>query len=308
MTSPRKGEGKRIGWGILGAAWIAERAVIPAIAASRNGRLVTIASRDHRRAEKFAAEHAIERVAQDYDAVLRDPGVDAVYVPLINSLHLEWTLRAFAAGKHVLCEKPLGMNAGEAMRMASAASDAGLLLMEAFMYRFHPRMQRFVDDLRGEDLLHVYSSFGFSEQDLGNYRMKPELGGGALLDVGCYTVNVARWLLGEPETVVAQARMHPQAHVDVSTTALLRFGGGASASLWCSFESAEEQRLIVVSSKRTSINERPFSAWRDPEDPYQLMVESFADSVLHGRPVALPIEDTIANMRVLDQVRAAAGF
>jgi predicted dehydrogenase len=295
-----------VGWGVLGAAWIAGRAVLPAIAASRNGRLISIASRDRARARKFAAEHSIQRVAADYDAVLADPDVDAVYIPLVNNLHLEWTLRAFDAGKHVLCEKPLAMNAIEAERMAEAASRSGRLLMEAFMYRFHPRARAFVDGLRGRPILHVHSTFGFREEDRDNYRMIRELGGGALLDVGCYTVNVARWLLGEPSTVLAQAHVDPEADVDVSTGALLGFDGGATASLWCSFESGEDQRLIVITRDGTSVLERPFSAWRDPEDPYQLMVESFADSVLSATPVELPLEDTIANMRVLDRIREAA--
>ena len=268
--------------------------------------MVSIASRDPERARAFAAEFGVERVARDYDAVLADPDVDAVYIPLVNNLHLDWTLRAFAAGKHVLCEKPLGMDAGEAERMAEAAERSGRLLMEAFMYRFHPRARAFVEGLRGRHILHVHSTFGFREEDRANYRMQRDLGGGALLDVGCYTVNVARWLLGEPETVAAQAHIDPDARVDVSTSALLRFAGGATASVWCSFESGEDQRLIVVARDGTWALERPFSAWRDPDDPYQLMVESFADSIVAGRPVALPLEDTIANMRVLDRIREAA--
>ena len=282
--------------------------MLPAIGASRNGRLVSIASRDHERAEAFAREHSIERVAADYDAVLRDPKVDAVYIPLVNNLHLEWTLRAFEAGKHVLCEKPLGMNAAEAERMADASVKSGRLLMEAFMYRFHPRAQAFVEGLRGKRVLHLLATFGFREEDRANYRMQKPLGGGALLDVGCYTVNVARWLLGEPREVLADAHVDPEAGVDLSAGALLAFDGGASASVWCSFESGEEQRVIVITTDGTSVLERPFSAWRDPHDPYQLMVESFADSVLMGRPVALPLEDAIANMRVLDRIREAAGF
>jgi D-xylose 1-dehydrogenase (NADP+, D-xylono-1,5-lactone-forming) len=239
--------------------------------------------------------------------VLADPDVDAVYIPLVNNLHLHWTLRAFDAGKHVLCEKPLGMNAGEAERMAEAAERSGRLLMEAFMYRFHPRARAFVESVRGRHILHVHSTFGFLEEDRANYRMQRELGGGALLDVGCYTVNAARWLLGEPVTVVAQAHVDPVAQVDVSSSALLGFPGDATASVWCSFESGEEQRLIVIARDGTSVLERPFSAWRDPDDPYQLMVESFADSIVGGTPVALPLEDTIANMRVLDRIREAAG-
>jgi predicted dehydrogenase len=266
---------------------------------------VAIGSRDVERARAFASQHGVERAAASYDAVLADPDVDAVYIPLVNNLHLEWARRCFDSGKHVLCEKPLAMNAREAEEMRSAAARSGLLLMEAFMYRFHPRARAFVESLRGRHVLHVTATFGFPLDDPANYRLNPELGGGALLDVGCYTVNVARWILGEPHSVQAQATT--RSGVDVATAALLDFDGGATASVWCSFESGEEQRLIVIAHEGTSLLERPFSAWRDPHDPYQLMVESFSDSILEGRPVELPLDDTIANMRVLDRIREAAG-
>jgi D-xylose 1-dehydrogenase (NADP+, D-xylono-1,5-lactone-forming) len=297
----------RVGWGILGAASIAGHAVAPAIANSRNGRLVAIASRDPERARSMAAEQGVQKVVPDYDSVLGDPAVDAVYLPLVNSLHREWTLRAFAAGKHVLCEKPLAMNAAEAEEMAAAARASGLRLMEAFMYRFHPRTKEFVEGLRGDDRpLHVQASFGFHLTDTANYRMQPSLGGGALLDVGCYTVNVARWMLGEPDTVLAEGRVDPSTKVDMSVSALLHFSAGSTASLWCSFESAEEQGLTAVTPKGKFTLQRPFSAWRDPDDPYQLMVESFADSIVSGGPVAISPDDSVANMRVLDRIREAA--
>jgi D-xylose 1-dehydrogenase (NADP+, D-xylono-1,5-lactone-forming) len=292
---------RRLGWGVLGAAWIAGRAVVPAIEASRNGRLVAIASRDLDRARRVAAQTSA-RICESYDALLADPSVDAVYIPLVNSLHREWTLRAFAAHKHVLCEKPLAMNAAEAEEMAAAATSASMHLMEAFMYRFHPRMRDFVDGLR--DVLHVQASFGFSLEDRSNYRLRPELGGGALLDVGCYTVNVSRWILGEPHDVLARARSND---VDMTMSALLQFPGGATASLWASFESAEEQELTVVTAKGVHRLENPFT-YTQEVDQYQLMVESFADSVLQGRPVAIPPTESIANMRVLDRIREAAAI
>jgi D-xylose 1-dehydrogenase (NADP+, D-xylono-1,5-lactone-forming) len=291
---------------VLGAAWIAGRAVLPAIAASRNGRLVSIASRDVDRARAMASQHAISKIARGYDDVLADPEVDAVYIPLVNSLHKEWTERSLAAGKHVLCEKPLGMNADEAAAMAGASRSAGRLLMEAFMYRFHPRMRAFVEGLGGDEKpLHVQASFGFPLSDASNYRMKAELGGGALLDVGCYTVSVARWLLGEPDTVLARARFDRETGVDMSVSALLHFGGGGTASLWCSFESAEEQGVTAISAKGTYALERPFTAWQDPHDPYQLMVESFADSVRNGTKPEVTLDESIANMRTLDLISEA---
>jgi predicted dehydrogenase len=257
----------------------------------------------------MAKQHSIASVLASYDALIEGTEVDAVYIPLVNSIHKEWTLRAFAAGKHVLCEKPLAMDAGEAEELCAAADSSGLCLMEAFMYRFHPRTRALVEQLRGPDRpLHVEASFGFSLEDKANYRMQRALGGGALLDVGCYTVSVARWILGEPDTVLAQAHVDPTTQVDMSVSALLRFADGATASAWCSFESAEEQHLTAVTPRGTFSLEQPFSAWRDPEDPYQLMIESFGDSVLRGGPVAIPPEESLANMRVLDRIRVAAGF
>jgi predicted dehydrogenase len=240
-------------------------------------------------------------VSATYEELLRDPEVQAVYIPLVNSVHMEWTLRAVAAGKHVLCEKPLGMNAGEAEEMGAAADKAGVLLMEGFMYRFHPRPRAFVNELRNP--MHVKASFGFPLKDPQNVRMKKELGGGALLDVGCYAVSVSRWILGEPDGVAAWAH---GGEVDMTVSALLHFPGGATAAVWASFESPEEQELTVVTNEGRARLERPFSS-RDP-DPYRLMVESFGESVLEGRPAALPISDSVANMRVLDRIVETAGI
>lgn len=284
---------------MLGAAWIADIAVLPAIAASNNGRLVAIASRETSRAEQLASRHSITRVSASYEALLEDAEVDAVYIPLVNDLHKEWTLRAVASGKHVLCEKPLGMDAAEAMEMAAAAKAGGVHVMEAFMYRFHPRMRAFVEDLH--DPVYVHATFGFALEGKANYRFQSAHGGGALLDVGCYTVSVARWILGEPDQVLARTRGD---EVDMTVSALLHFSGGRTASVWASFESAEEQELVAVTREGTHRLERPFTS-KDP-DPYQLMVESFGESVMRDRPVEIALEESIANMEVLDWIRVAA--
>jgi len=290
---------------VLGAAGIADSAVMPAIAASSNGRLVAIASRDPERARDLASRHSVAHVSATYEVLLDDPEVEAVYIPLHNSVHKEWTLRAVAAGKHVLCEKPLGMNAGEAEEMGEAAEKAGVRLMEAFMYRFHPRPRAFVEGLL--DPMFVHATFGFTLRDQGNYRMRKEFGGGALLDVGCYTVSVARWILGEPDGVAAWAKGgEPRGgDVDMTVSALLHFPSGATAAVWASFESPEEQELSVVTKEGKQRLESPFSS-KDP-DPYRLMVESFGESVMGGRPAAIPVSESVANMRVLDRIREAVG-
>jgi D-xylose 1-dehydrogenase (NADP+, D-xylono-1,5-lactone-forming) len=290
-------------WGVLGAAWIADKAVIPAIKAARGCDLVAIASRDPRRAAEMAGRHEIGRIHPGYDELLQDPEVDAVYLPVANHLHQRWTLRALAAGKHVLCEKPLAVDSGEGERMAAAARESGLLLMEAAMYRFHPRMRELAASLEGVPIRHLYASFGFTAREPGNYRLQPVPGAGALLDVGFYVADVARWLLGEPEQVAAT--IHGDV-VDMSCSVMLRFPDGAQASLYCSFESAEYQELIVVTQDGVIRMERPFSGWLDPHDPYQLMVEEFSEAARSGAPAPLSLESSLANLRLLDRIRAAA--
>ncbi|TMF30456.1 MAG: Gfo/Idh/MocA family oxidoreductase [Chloroflexi bacterium] len=294
---------EHLGWGVLGAADIARRAVLAAIAASGNGRLVAMASRSRERAREMLAPYPDARVIESYEALLADPEVDVVYNPLPNHLHKEWTLRAFQAGKHVLCEKPLAMNATEAEEMAAAAKASGKHLMEAFMYRFHPAMRAFVEQLR--DPVHVEASFGFTVKDADDIRLQAPFGGGALLDVGCYTVSVSRWILGEPVEVLARARIERE--VDMTITGLLTFNDSRTASIWASLEAPEgAQNLTVVADGGIHRRERPFSAYRDPHDPYQLMVESFGVSVLENKPVAIPLEESIANMRVLDRIADSA--
>jgi predicted dehydrogenase len=285
---------------VLGAAGIAIGAVLPAIAKSNNGRLVAIASRDPNRARKAAEACPGLEVAESYEALLANPGVDAVYIPLVNNIHKEWTLRALAADKHVLCEKPLAMNAVEVEEMAVAAESKGKHLMEAFMYRFHPRTRRFVESLR--DPMYVHATFGFSLTRKGDYRFQADLGGGALLDVGCYAVSVSRWVLGEPTKVFARSRFDG---VDMTTSALLEFEGGQTASIFASFEAPEVQDVTVVAREGVHRLDRPFNPSEKP-DSYQLMVESFGESILDGKPVAIPLSESIANMKVLDQIREAA--
>jgi predicted dehydrogenase len=289
---------------VLGAAWIADRALLAALRDAAGSELLAIASRDPARARELAARHGVPRVHADYAGLLADPEVDAVYVPLPNSLHLPWTQRALAAGKHVLCEKPLAMNATEAREMADSARASGRLLMEAAMYRFQPRMRELVASLAGAEIRHVSASFTFPIAAADNYRLRPELGGGALLDVGFYVADVARWLLGEPERVEAAVR---GGAVDMSCGALLRFPDGPQAALFCSFEAAEHQELVVVCADRVVRLEWPFTPSPDPDGQYRLMVEAFCAAALSGGASPLPLESSIGTMRLLDRIRDAAG-
>ena len=286
---------------MLGGAWIADVALLPAIEGSRNGRLVALASRSQERAREILAPYPRAMVVGSYEAVLELSEVDAVYIPLVNNLHMQWTLRALARGKHVLCEKPLAVNATEAQEMAAAAARWDRLLMEAFMYRFDPRVRDFVAGI--SEPVHVQASFGFTLEGNANYRFAAALGGGALLDVGCYGVSIPRWLLGEPVDILARA--HIERGVDLTASVLLGFDGGRTASVFASFESAEHQEVTVIGRGGVQRLERPFNKLVDPIQPYRLMVESFADSILDARPVEIPLSESIANMRTLDGIRAA---
>jgi predicted dehydrogenase len=326
---------ERIKWGVLGNANIARVCVIPAIRKSANSLVYALATRSPDAAGKVAAENKIPHIYDSYDKMLADPEIQVVYIPLPNHLHHRWTLMALKAGKHVLCEKPLACTAGEAREMVDTARESGLLLMEAFMYRFHPR-SRHIKELVATGAIGtpclVRSAFCFHMDDQlltagEGARLKPEMGGGALLDVGCYGVSVARWLFGqEPTQVQGQAVYHPTG-VDVHFVGSLRFTDDGLATLEASFISALQQTFMVFgSSAAIELPHNAFIPWekdavfsvrdKDEEkgqqhvipgaDEYQLMVEHFAEAVVGITPLAYAPEDSVLNMRVLDALAQAA--
>jgi D-xylose 1-dehydrogenase (NADP+, D-xylono-1,5-lactone-forming) len=326
---------EQVRWGILGNANIARTCVLPAMQKSRNGTVRSLGTRNPAAAQALAGKHGIASVVKGYEALLADPAIDAVYIPLPNHLHCEWTLKALAAGKHVLCEKPLACNAGEARLMADAAEKAGLLLMEAFMYRFHPRTRRIKELVSqgaiGEPRL-VHTSFCFSMDsdtlaDAANPRLRPDTGGGALLDVGCYGVSVARYFFGcEPERVQGQAVCNASG-ADMLFAGTLLFSGGGLATVEAGFMAALQQTYTITGS-RGSIelphdafipweHDAPFTLRGEHDesgilhsvagaDEYRLMVEHFSDAVLGREPLACSPLDSIGNMQVLDGLARSA--
>lgn len=318
----------RVGWGILSTANIGRGAVIPAIAASENGELVAVASRDQARARDFAVANGIPRWHGAYQALLDDPEVDAVYIPLPNSLHLEWTLRAVEAGKHVLCEKPLALTEAQCLEMDAAAARAGVTLMEAFMYRFHPRTEELVARTAGGELgavRSIRSAFTFKLTKPGNIRLDPELGGGALMDVGCYCVNVSRTVAGaEPVLVQAQANW-ADSGVDAELTGTLRFADGLLAHFDCAL-TQERTELVEVSGTegtfrvpgaflpgsgdvfleehrgRAGSADHPVAG----ADEYRLMVEHFARCVLEGTAPRYGAREAALNMRTIEALYRSA--
>jgi predicted dehydrogenase len=308
---------EKVRWGILGGATIAAGATIPAITLSQNANLVALASRTPERLARLGASTGVDRLYNRYEDLLEDSSVDAVYIALPNSLHYEWSIRALRAGKHVLCEKPLAMTAAQGTGMAHVARDSGRLLMEAFMYRFNRQTASFIEQFQGH-ARHLHVTFASPRQDAANIRLQERFGGGVLADLGCYAVDAARWLLGEPEAVHASAAVES---VDTTVAALLAFPGGATATIWASFDSGSYQELLVSTDagsfrlgpvNGSPVGHRPFSAWMDPletdaTEPYRLMMEGFSDSVLLGLPAPLPLAGSIANLEVMDRIRHSAG-
>ena len=315
----------RLRWGILSTARIGVRRVIPAIQRSQTGVVSAVASREANRAAEVASRFGIPRAHGTYEGLLADPEIDAIYNPLPNSLHAEWSIRAAEAGKHVLCEKPLARDAAEARRIVEACARAGVLLQEAFMYRFHPqieRLQQLVRDGTVGRLWLVRSGFSFTVGSENDIRLRPELGGGSLLDVGCYCVNISRLLLGEP--LQADATAAYERGVDVRLAGMLTFSGGTAVLLACGLRAPEQQFCEVVGEEGVITLPRPFLPGEDPAvifvrrkaqeerieipgtDQYARMIDHFGESLRTGTPPRFSPEDAVANMRVIDLLRAAA--
>jgi predicted dehydrogenase len=321
-------------WGVLSTAKIARTKVIPAIAAAQGCDVVAIASRDPTTARTTAEALGIPTAHGSYDALLADPGVDAVYIPLPNHLHAEWTMAAARAGKHVLCEKPLALTAAEAERMIEACNASGVLLMEAFMYRHHPTWvaaRELIAAGRIGDLVAVQSWFSFFNDDPSNIRNILDAGGGALYDIGCYCVDLSRMLFGsEPTGVQSWIRRDPVAGIDTVVTAILEFDGGV-ASFTASTRAEDDQRVHIHGTAGRISVEIPFNIPPDrptriflasggdpplapnvetivfdPTDPYTVEAEAFARAVLGERPVPVPPEDAVANLRVIEKIFSVA--
>jgi predicted dehydrogenase len=316
--------GQKIKWGILGAAAIAETTFIPAINKSSEAELLGIASRDRAKAKAWAEKFGILKAYGSYEELLTDQEVEAIYIPLPNHLHHPWTIKALRAGKHVLCEKPLALSAVEVKEMFAEAEKNRRLLMEGFMYRFHPRMARTLNLIKsgaiGEPRL-VGSAFTFSfDRDRNNYRWLPEMGGGALYDVGCYTINAARAVFeAEPEEALAVAHFDEQTGIDLTTSLLCSFPGNRQALLAASFELEFQSSLEISGSQGRILLDRAFSAknfkteiqltsrnrkdWIkfQPVDQFQSMIEHFGEVIKGQVAPLIDFQDSYGNALVIEK-------
>jgi predicted dehydrogenase len=314
--------------GVLGAANIGRRVVIPSILAAEGVELVAIASESDR-GRQFVEEQGLAARVCSYEELLAADDVDAVYIPLPNHLHAEWSKRAADAGKHVLCEKPAARTADEARDAIEHCVERGVVWMEAFMYRYHPQWRLVFEHLRGGaigELRTVRSLFTFTVRDPQNVRRRPELGGGSLYDVGYYCVSAARWAMGlEPVAVSAHMALSPEG-VDEEFQGILDFGEGRSALIASSFCRPYRHEVELLGTEGRILVPTAFVNRTDPlrfelesadgkrlhvetpgDDEYRLEVEDFARCVAEGRqPELISHEDTIANMRTIDALYEAA--
>jgi predicted dehydrogenase len=314
---------RKLRWGVLGAANIALAKVIPAMQRGRLTEVVALASRSMQRAQEAAGRLGIPRAYGSYEALLADAEVEAVYIPLPNHLHVSWSIKALEAGKHVLCEKPLAMSVQEAETLVAAGRrHAHLKLMEAFMYRHHPqwvKTAQLVREGRVGQLRTIHSFFSYFNRDPANVRNQAEIGGGGLLDIGCYCVSLARFLCGrEPIRVVALMDFDPDFRTDRLASGLLDFGD-VTSTFTCGTQLTPYQRVQVFGTQGRIEIEIPFNAppdrpccmWHHTEtelnmielavcDQYTIQGDLFSQAVLSDTPVPTPIEDAVANLRVIE--------
>lgn len=308
-----------VNWGVLGYARIAKNSIIPAIARADNARLYGVASRNQ--ADLPTGEW--EQSYGDYAALLADPAIQAVYIPLPNSLHKEWVLRALEAGKHVLCEKPIGLTAAEAQEMQQAAVQHNRLLMEAFMYQYTDRVRVIKQVLESGalgELRHINASFRFLLDRPNTIKMQPALGGGALYDVGCYPVNFIGMVTGRLP-VRCKALCETDQGVDTNLSALLQYEDGLIANIHCGFNAYGRNYAEIIGTKGMLIVDKPFlddagalhlhtaEGVRElpvsESDRYQAEIRHFSSAVLNQPSRLIPLDETVRNMQVLDMIHAA---
>src|SRR5579859_6233258 len=315
----------KVRWGVLSTAHIGTATVIPAMQQGAYCEIAAIASRDLEKAEAEAQRLCIPIVYRSYEELLADSQIDAIYNPLPNHLHVPWSIKALEAGKHVLCEKPIAGTVAEAQKLLDAAKQhPNLKIMEAFMYRFHPQWQlarRMVQEGKIGTLRTVQSFFSYYNDDPRNIRNIADVGGGGMLDIGCYNVSVARFIFGaEPQRVSGIVEYDPQLKTDRIASGILDFGQGTS-TFTCSTQLTPYQRVNIFGAEGRIEIEIPFNAPRDrpckiwyqhgdeieeilldTSNQYTLQGDAFAQAVLNNTNVPTPIEDAVANMQVIDAV------
>jgi len=316
---------KKISWGVLSTAKIGRQKVIPAMQKGRYSEVTAIASRDFGKAQKVARELGIPKAYGTYDELLADKDIEAIYIPLPNHLHVEWAIRSLQAGKHVLCEKPIALNAQEAERLLyEVAKFPRLKVMEAFMYRHHPQWMKARELVNGGaigELKTLHSIFTYYNVDPNDVRNQIAIGGGGMLDIGCYCISVARFIFNdEPQRVSGIVDYDPHMKIDRLASGVLDFGNG-TATFSCSTQTAHHQRVEIYGTLGSLEIVVPFTPRPDEtcrlihrtasetkeilieaHDQYTIQGDLFSQAIINDTPAPTPLADAVANMKVIDAV------
>ncbi len=316
---------KKLRWGILSTSKFAQTKVIPAMQHCQHMEIAAIASRDLTKAQAAAAQFNIAKAYGSYEKLLADAEIDVIYNPLANHLHVPWSIKALEAGKHVLCEKPIGLSAAEAQQLLEVSKQhPQLKAMEAFMYRLHPQWQRAKQIVKAGgigELRTIQSFFSYFNADDKNIRNRSDIGGGGLMDIGCYNISLSRFIFdAEPQRVLGIIEYDPQFKTDRLASGMLDFGQGTS-TFTCSTQLTPYQRVNIFGTTGRVEIEIPFNAPPDKPcklwhqfsdqieeaqfpicDQYTLEADQFSLAVLNDVPVPTPLTDAVANMRVIDAV------
>ena len=319
----------KIKWGVLSTSKFALTKIIPAMRNCVHGEITAVASRELAKAQAFAAQAGIAKAYGSYEELLADPDIEVIYNPMPNHLHVAWSIKALAAGKHVLCEKPVGLSAAEAQQLLDAAKQhPQLKIMEAFMYRHHPQWQKakqLVSEGKLGDVKTIQSFFSYFNDDAGNIRNRADAGGGGLMDIGCYTISLSRFIFGrEPQRVCSLVDFDPNFQTDRLASALLDFGG-TTATFTVSTQLTPYQRVNIFGTEGRVEIEIPFNAPPDQPckmwyqsaagieeitfdicDQYTIQGDLFSLAVSHDTAVPTPLEDAVGNMKVIEAVFQSA--
>lgn len=320
---------EKVSWGVISTAKIGTEKVIPAMQKGKYCQINAIASIDYNKAKKTANRLGIPKAYGSYEELLADNQIDAIYIPLPNHLHVEWSIRSLKAGKHVLCEKPLGMNYKETETLQKTATEfSKLKVMEAFMYRHHPQIQKtkeLIDAGTIGELKNIHTMFSYYNVDPQNIRNMADIGGGGLMDIGCYCISISRFLFGsEPKRVSATMDFDPKMKIDRFVSAVLEFNNGA-ANISCSTQLRFHQFAEIIGEKGRIRIDFPFTP--EPNSPSKILLQTdsrteeisfdvvnqytiqgdlFSKAILENTKVPTPLEDGIANMKVIDAIKESS--
>ncbi|WEK20250.1 MAG: Gfo/Idh/MocA family oxidoreductase [Candidatus Pedobacter colombiensis] len=317
--------GNKVKWGILGNAKIAREKVIPALQKSPYCKVMAIASRNKITVKKTARLLKIEKAYGSYEELLNDKGIDAIYIPLPNHLHVEWAIKCIKAGKHVLCEKPVGLSYADALRLQEVANlHPKIKVMEGFMYHFHPQWQqakRLVNANKIGELKMIQSFFSYYNASPDNIRNRVDVGGGGLMDIGCYCISLSRFLFGEePTAVLGSIERDPIMNTDRLTSGILNFAKG-TATFTCATQLMPYQRVNILGTLGRIEIELPFNPLPDQQtklivydkdgmkeivfeavDQYTLQANAFSKAINDGDVVPFGLQDSLSNMKVIDAI------